>query len=582
MALPGYAAPARRPLQIFAFDPMIARTERRKLTLEVPNEPLRDGPIGSRIEVIDYDGANRVLYEPVNLNDPAVLMNDGLTPTESDPRFHQQMVYAVAMKTLENFEQSLGRKLRFIDGRSLRLFPHGFEGANAFYDPATVSILFGYFRADDEDPGPNLPGQTVFSCLSHDIIAHETTHAVVHRLRRHFSEATNRDVLAFHEGFADIVAIFQHFSFRDVLADSIQKTHIDLRVPQPLIDLAEQFGYAAGTGRSLRSALGPDDGNRPDPKLYTTLLEPHDRGSLLVESVFDAFFTTYQRRIRDLIRIATGGSGVLPAGDLHPDLVNRIAREASRTAQNVLTMCIRAFEYLPPVDVTFGDFLRAMITADYEAVPEDGVGLRAAMVESFRLRGIYPDGVTSLAEEALLWPKSEGLALPLEPYQERLAENAKAYDRWGATGTVADSGMGKWAAKLDNWANEHAAELGLDAGGQKIHVLGFHTLFRVSPDGQLAIELVAQFDQLDPRTNEDPDYGGVPFRGGATVIGGADGVVRYVISKPMSDERRKRQKEYVADLDQTDFALTWTDDDKYESSRMRARTSFAALHRGVR
>lgn len=575
-----YAVSSRRPLQIFAFDPMIARTERRQLTLEVENEPVHRGPLGSRIEVIDFDGVTESVYEPIDLNDPAVLMNDGMSPTESDPRFHQQMVYAVAMKTLENFEICLGRKLKFIDGRPLRMYPHAFAGANAFYDPATVSILFGYFRADEDDPGPNLPGQTVFSCLSHDIIAHETTHAIVHRLRRHFSDASNRDVLAFHEGFADIVAIFQHFSFRDVLTDTIQKTRADLRSPAALINLAEQFGYAAGTGRSLRTALGPDDGKKPDPKLYSTLIEPHDRGSLLVEVVFDAFFTVYQRRIEDLIRIATGGSGVLPAGALHPDLVNRIGREAAKTAQNVLTMCIRAFEYLPPVDVTFGDFLRAVVTADYAAVPEDGVGLRAAMVEAFRARGIYPDGVTSLAEDSLLWRTEEGLQLPFEPYLERLAENAKAYDRSGAEPKSGNEGLKKWAVKLSGWAKEHAAALGLDTR-HKIDLLGFHTVFRVSPDGQLAIELVAQFDQVDRATETDPEYGGVPFRGGVTVIAGANGGVRYIVKKPMSDERRERQKAYVTDLDETDFALTWSDG-RGEEKRMKARTSFAALHRGLR
>ena len=44
--------------------------------------------------------------------------------------------------------------------------------------------------------------------------------------------------------------------------------------------------------------------------------------------------------------------------------MNRIAAEAAATAQSTLTMCIRAFDYLPPVDVTFGDFLRALVTAD--------------------------------------------------------------------------------------------------------------------------------------------------------------------------------------------------------------------------
>ena len=33
----------------------------------------------------------------------------------------------------------------------------------------------------------------IFTCLSSDIIAHEVTHALVHRLRRHFSVATNPD-----------------------------------------------------------------------------------------------------------------------------------------------------------------------------------------------------------------------------------------------------------------------------------------------------------------------------------------------------------------------------------------------------
>ncbi len=58
----------------FAFDPMITRTSGRKnLTLQVINEPLEPGPIGYRLHVIDYDGASKKLYEPVDLDHPAVL-----------------------------------------------------------------------------------------------------------------------------------------------------------------------------------------------------------------------------------------------------------------------------------------------------------------------------------------------------------------------------------------------------------------------------------------------------------------------------------------------------------------------------
>ena len=291
-----------------------------------------------------------------------------------------------------------------------------FKGENAFYDPEMKAILFGYFHADEKNPGPNIPGQNVFTCLSQDIIAHEVTHAIVDRLRQHFREPTNRDVAAFHEGFADIVAIFQHFTFPDILRKHIRETRGDLRSPNNLITLASEFGYATGKGRALRSALDPpkkgDDPEKvgiPDPTLYQNVLEPHERGSILVAAVFEGFFKTYQSRIEDLIRISTGGTGKLPDGDLHPDLVNRIAGEASRTAQTVLNMCIRAFEYLPPIDITFGDYLRALVTADFELSPNDENGLRANMIEAFRARGIYPDNVASLAEESLLWETNPNL-----------------------------------------------------------------------------------------------------------------------------------------------------------------------------
>jgi hypothetical protein len=78
------AAP-RRPLKIYAFDPMIGRRQGGRIVIDIPNETdLEAGPKGKRIRVIDYDGANDVFYSPVNLDDPAILMQNGLEPTESD------------------------------------------------------------------------------------------------------------------------------------------------------------------------------------------------------------------------------------------------------------------------------------------------------------------------------------------------------------------------------------------------------------------------------------------------------------------------------------------------------------------
>ena len=53
---------------------------------------------------------------------------------------------------------------------------------------------------------------------------------------------------------------------------------------------------------------------KPDPQAYIDEDEPHARGAILVAAMFDAFLAIYRSRTRDLLRIATGGSGVLPLG----------------------------------------------------------------------------------------------------------------------------------------------------------------------------------------------------------------------------------------------------------------------------
>ncbi|OSJ13533.1 hypothetical protein BST63_16445 [Bradyrhizobium canariense] len=104
----------------------------------------------------------------------------------------------------------------------LRIYPHALREANAYYSPQKRALLLGYFRAGGAAVGANLPGGTIFSCLSHDIIAHEMSHAIVDGMHRMYLEPCNPDSLAFHEGFADIVALFQHFTMPEASAPSDQ------------------------------------------------------------------------------------------------------------------------------------------------------------------------------------------------------------------------------------------------------------------------------------------------------------------------------------------------------------------------
>src|SRR5215510_14439432 len=96
-------------------------------------EAIQPGPIGEYLEVVDFDPASNCFYAPVDLSDPYILAQDGLLPSESNPQFHQQMVYAVAMTTIQNFEKALGRRALWSSYRDkeekdflqrLRIYPH--------------------------------------------------------------------------------------------------------------------------------------------------------------------------------------------------------------------------------------------------------------------------------------------------------------------------------------------------------------------------------------------------------------------------------------------------------------------------
>lgn len=90
---PTRAPPARRRLRVFSLDPTLSRRTGATAVLSMPWEPLKPGPVGSRIEVLDFtaDGT-RILG--VDLDHPNLLATDGLEPDES-AQFHHQFACAV-------------------------------------------------------------------------------------------------------------------------------------------------------------------------------------------------------------------------------------------------------------------------------------------------------------------------------------------------------------------------------------------------------------------------------------------------------------------------------------------------------
>jgi hypothetical protein len=585
--------PAYRKLRVFAVDPSFAGSFERagisEVTLRVRWETLHRGPIGEYLAVRDTAPAGGRVSS-VDLDDPRLLARDGWKPSEGNPHFHQQMVYAVAMKTIEHFEAALGRPVLWRpeakpgkapeDGdfvQHLTIRPHAFRQPNAYYSPTGVELLFGYFDAPADDPEIAMPGGRIYTCLSHDIIAHETTHAILDGMQRRFSEPTNPDVLAFHEAFADIVALMQHFTLPGVLEKEIARTRGDLEAESWLGSLAVQFGHATGRGGGLREAIGRiEDGQwvrkTPDPTELGRRHTAHARGAILVAAVFDAFLAIYRARSADLYRIYTGGTGVLGEGAIHPDLVSRLAVEANRAASHVLAMCIRALDYLPPVDVTFFEYLRALITADADIVPEDRHNYRVAFAEAFRRRGIYPidldrpspDTPRTLSVDTLRWqglesgPIAGGEPAALEAQYEAIVSELKAY---------ADACFyAKQRKALFDATQEHrrrlrthlqkafreVPEFAREVGIEPRRTFEVHELrraMRVSPSGRHVPQAVVALTQ-SLKVKADPKKG-VPehtFRGGSTLLVDlSEPQVTYrIVKRVASARRRARTAEFLA------------------------------------
>jgi len=605
---PSLPSPVTRMLQVFAFDPLLGTKLEtvglNKTNLSVRWEKLEPGPVGDYLEVVDVDPATGVCYAPVDLNHALPLSQSGLSPSETNPQFHQQMAYAVAMKTIEHFEYALGRVAlwapRIVKTKSkvevyfvprLRIYPHAVREANSFYSPEKISLLFGYFLASESNPGENLPGQTVFCCLSHDIVAHETTHALLDGLHRRFREPTNADVLAFHEAFADIVALFQHFTVPEALRDQIARTRGDLAQQSLLGELAQQFGQGIGRYGALRSAIGYVENGHwhqavPSTGDYQNATEAHDRGAVLVAAIFDAFLSIYRKRSSDLVRLATGGTGVLQPGAIPHELVERLAQEASKTASQVLNICIRALDYCPPVDMTFGDYVRALITADRDLVPDDDLGYRVAFTEAFRRRGIYPQLVRNLSTESVCWDSPEldldihvclqqmSLTWDLHANRKRAYDssrhNAYIFHEWIKKRVSDDEALSLGFYRSENSTLKVENEVGTLS---RFEVHSVRPVRRVGPDGQQQLDLVVEITQTWRPSNRSFDK----YRGGCTLIIDLESQrIRYCIRKRVGHaERIGAQQGFRLSMADSSIRSNYFDDttDRHEP--------FAMLHRGA-
>ena len=169
----------------------------------------------------------------------------------------------------------------------------------------------------------------------------------------------------------------------------------------------------------------------------------------------------------------------------------RVVEEGAEIADHLLTICIRALDYTPPVDLEFADFLAAVLTADAELFPDDGkYGFRHHLREGFGFFGIHsptprprgrgcgcrrrPAHYDRNHLESLLRDKRRGLPLPLGESRGARDRRAGAYIEvlsvrpciaTGPDGFFLRETVAKYIQLLTGCGAEAGASLGLRVPG---------------------------------------------------------------------------------------------------------------------
>jgi hypothetical protein len=529
-----------RKLTVLALDPSVKDGRKILRTqIEIPNETVDTGPKGHRVRIVDYDSTSNTLYrtEPVSREinrdddlpvDPFQDIHDAALLKL--PAFHAWMAYGIVMKTLSRFEFALGRRVRWsFDGHQIQVSPHAFADANAFYSDRAQGLFFGYFPSLDAK-------KTIFTCLSHEVVAHETSHALLDGLRERYADPSSPQQAGFHEAFADIVALLSTFG-----AESVTAKLVDLGMPNvsattirrsdmtpdklrcsALLGLAQEMGSELSGihGQALRRSakLPPNTSYLASKEFH----EPHTCGEVLVAAVLNAYLDVWINRLRVI-------------GDASKLDRKRAAQEGAEIAERLLTMCIRSIDYCPPTDLQFCDFASAILTADWELNPLDQkFDIRTSLLRWFRAYGIEP--------------RSNGLAGRQEgSWDPPPNPEAFHYDR-----THFDSMKSDYDELFRFlWENRALFKLNEQAFTR---VLSVRPCVRIGRDGFVLRETAVEYHQtLKVFASElsglkirkpvgMPDTTEVPLYGGNAVIFDEYGHVKYNIGNAIMEGGRKEQE----------------------------------------
>jgi hypothetical protein len=332
-----------------------------------------DGPTTDRVAVVDFHPKSGKVVRGARFEVPSNGKKIGQYSVKDPNKFEaadfcQCTTFGVVAATMEMFEESdvLGRKLNWAFKQpQLLVVPRAGEWANAFYQRETGSIQFFFFKS------VNHPDMTVYTCLSRDIVAHETAHAVLDSVCPSLYDAISPQALALHEAIADLSALLVSFRNRKLSEMVLKRTKGSIAKSHYFSAVAEQFGQELnGEGVGYLRNLKNDD------VLDATNMsaDPHELCNVLTGAIYRVAMKLYAKLKKE--EVETSGEGL---GSWRLALF--------KTHERLSRMLFRAIDYLPPGEVSFGDYGRAILAAD-EATHVDYSPEREWLKSEFVRRGI--------------------------------------------------------------------------------------------------------------------------------------------------------------------------------------------------
>ena len=234
-------------------------------------------------EITDGPSSKRIQMKPGIANPPRLQGNCLSCNDEVGQRRLQ--AFAIAYSTMTTLVSQLDRvtKTRILI-RQLGIFAESDalkNQLNAQYHPNTHEVHFGFDK---------VAGETVYTCNSAAIVAHEIAHAVMCSIKPHYPP----DALA--EGLADFIAFVQVLQSPLVRHKAVVESTADLATnPGFIADLGEQVGHALHKDHGVRCCAN---------KLKVSDIakgvrgDPHALSQVLSGGLFGLGMTTYQQKMQ--------------------------------------------------------------------------------------------------------------------------------------------------------------------------------------------------------------------------------------------------------------------------------------------